>query len=233
MKILRTASAVWFALLCGCSSGGKSPTTIAAPTGESTPRVLTDLSTLSSAPSAAAVAPALGSLTVRESEESKVPSGSEGSELRRLFLEKPGTRKFAGTAARPGEERLLNAKASQFSQFSGALLHKVFIAAQELERGEIARQALPEKLNSAVITAIMNKDGKLKELILEEHSGSGAVDKLLIEACKQGLWATNPPTEALSTDGNYKFRIEGRLKNFNSANQRYWNFETYVGLALL
>jgi hypothetical protein len=159
-------------------------------------------------------------------------NGAE-TDLKRLFLDKPESGEFAGTAKTPGEERLLNAKAAQFSEFSHELLHQVFVATQRLEKGDFSTTVLPEDLQPVVITAIMSKEGKLKELIIEQPSGSGKVDHLMVDACKKGLWTSNPPPQALTSDGIYKIRVQAKLKNFNSADQRHWNFETHVGLALL
>ncbi len=112
------------------------------------------------------------------------------------------------------------------------MLHQVLVAAIGLEHGEMETKVVPDNVNPVIITAIMNKDGKLKELIVEQHSGSGALDHLMVEACKQGLWAGSPPPEAM-IDGEYRIRIEGRLKNFSTSDQKHWEFETHVGLALL
>ncbi len=216
------------AIFAGCGTQNQPP--VAAPASEPTPRVVTDLSSISSAPSPSSLAPppvAPASPTPGAAGES-----SSDAELHRLFLNRPGTARFAGNAAAPGHEELLNVRAAQFAGFSNTLLHRVFNAMQTLEHGDIASARLPDNLVPAVITATMDKQGKLRELVLERHSGSGAMDRLMIEACKRGLWTSNPPPEALS--GNeYKFRIEGRLKNFISTDGRHWTFETYVGLALL
>jgi hypothetical protein len=232
ITIISTA-ALLLAIFCGCSSRVESPSMLASPAGAPTPRVVTDLSTLSSAPPAGSpTAPRAGTAATKPNQGGASPA-DEAAELRRLFLTQPESQKFAGTAAKPAHERLLNAKAAQFSEFSGALLHQVVVAAQELEGGQFARRNLPEDLNKVIITATMSREGKLKELVLEQQSGSGAVDHLMIDACKRGLWVNNPPPEALSSDGDYKFRIEGRLKNFNSTDRIHWNFATDVGLALL
>jgi len=204
---------------------------MAIPAGEPTPRVITDLSQIAPAgkmPAPLAAATPLVPTTVAPS-----LSASENYEdLRRIFLANPGTTKFVGTAAKPGYIRLLNAKAAQFPQFAEALLRRLFAAAQELERGDISRHKLGD-LKPVVITAVMSKEGRPQELVLEEHSGAGAVDKLMIEACKQGLWGSNPPAEIVDADGIYRLKIEARLKSFNDPDGAHWNFETDLGLALL
>ena len=159
-------------------------------------------------------------------------SPSQAPNPQRFFMEQPGHERIVGKATAPADERLLNAKAAKFGEFSSTLLHQVLVAAIGLEHGEIETIVVPDNVNPVVITAIMNKDGKLKELIVERRSGSGALDHLMVEACKLGLWAGNPPPEAM-TGGEYRIRIEGRVKNFSTADQKHWEFETHVGLALL
>ena len=160
------------------------------------------------------------------------PPLNEAANLGRFFSEQPGHEQRAGKATAPAGEGLLNEKAARFAQFSSTLLHQVLVAAIGLEHGEIETVVVPDNVNSVIITAIMNQDGKLKELIVEQRSGSGALDRLMVQACKQGLWTGNPPPEAM-TDGEYRLRIEGRVKNFSTTDQKHWEFETHVGLALL
>ncbi len=221
----------WFglALVAGCASAPQ-PLPAAVPENVTRPHVLTDLSSLSAAPTTASMnlpsAPAPAPNAATESSPNAAPN------LQRFFTEQPGHERIVGKATAPADERLLNAKAAKFGEFSSTLLHQVLVAAIGLEHGEIQTTVVPDNVNPVILTAIMNKDGKLKELIVEQRSGSGALDHLMVEACKLGLWAGNPPPEAM-TDGEYRIRIEGRLKNFSTSDQKHWEFETHVGLALL
>ncbi len=218
---------LWIALLAGCASTAQ-PLPAPVPETVTRPRVVSDLSSLSSAPTTTSMhlpsSPPPAPSDAAESPANAAP------DVQRFFVE-PGER-FVGKAAAPAQERLLNAKAAKFAEFSGTLLHQVMTAAIELEHGEMETKVVPDNVDPVIITAIMNKDGKLKELIIDQRSGSGALDHLMVEACKQGLWTSNPPPAAL-TDGQYRFRIEGRLKNFSTSDQKHWEFETHVGLALL
>ena len=216
--------------MAGCGSSTPEPLPAPVPENVTRPHVLTDLSSLSAAPTIASMnlpsGPAPAPSAATES------SPNEATNLGRYFAEQPGHARRVGKATAPAEERLLNAKAARFAEFSGTLVHQVLVAAIGLEHGEIETKVVPDNANPVIITAIMNKDGKLGELIVEQRSGSGAVDHLMVEACKLGLWAGNPPPEAM-TDGEYRIRIEGRLKNFSTSDQQHWEFETHVGLALL
>ena len=225
---LRAARLFCLALIAGCASSTPLPAPV--PENVTRPHVLTDLSSLSTAPTT--------TLTNLPSGPAPAPSAatesshSQASNPQRFFLAQPGRERITGKASAPAYERLLNAKAEKFGEFSSTLLHQVLVAATVLEHGEMETKVVPDNVNPVIITAIMNKDGKLKELIVEQHSGSGALDHLMVEACKQGLWTGNPPPEAM-TDGEYRIRIEGRLKNFSTSDQKHWEFETHVGLGLL
>ena len=160
-------------------------------------------------------------------------SASVQANLNRLFLERPATEKFAGSATSPGGEKLLNPKAAQFAQFTRPLLHQLFLATEDLEHHKLAKRGAPVDAGPVVIEATMNKDGQLTELVIEQSSGSGLIDQTMIQACKAGLWTRNPPTEALAADGNYRFRIEANIHNYMQITEfSDWMFRTHLGMAL-
>jgi len=153
--------------------------------------------------------------------------------LNRLFIERPGGEQFAGSATSPGGEKLLNDKASHFAQFTRPLLHRLFAATEDLERQKLAKSGVPDNVRPVIIEATMNGDGQLTELVLLQLSGSGAVDQLMIQACKRGLWMRNPPPEARTADGNYRMRIEASVRNYMRPSAfDDWMFRTHLGLAL-
>lgn len=220
-----------FALVSACGAGAKNETPMAVPESEPTPRVITDLSQI--APAGETQTPPVGASPVAPTTAASSWSASENyQDLRRVFVENPGTTRFVGSAAEPARITLLNAKAAQFPQFSQTILIRLYVATRNLEHGDISLHKL-ENLKPIVITAVMSKEGRPRELVLEEHSGMGAVDKLMIEACKRGLWSPNTPAEIVGADGTYRLKIEARLKSFNNADGVHWNFETNLGLALL
>jgi len=240
LKVAVVVAALMLALVECAKAPPPLPSPIAVPAGEATPRVLSDLSSLGAADPTdpfgrnahnAVPSPPPAPAPVAQAPHSR--DSETRSNLGRLFLEKPGAGKVVGTAAAPGEERLLNDKASRFAPFSRTLLHQLFVAAQDLEKKEIENKVLSINLLPVIVTATMSKEGKLTELLLEQHSGSGAVDQLVVKACEQGLWASNPPPDAIAADGNYHFRIEAVIKNFNRTTQaNVWNFETDLALGL-
>jgi hypothetical protein len=224
-----------FLIFASCSSEAPEPKPIAIPESEASPRVITDLSELASdKPGASQIK--LGPLSSPpEAINAAQESGSNpNANLKRLFGETPGTVHYAGRASSPGREMLANAKAQQFPIFCRTLLHQVFVATQKGERDiSFSRERLPREIKPTVVSAIMNKNGRLTQLVLEESSSTGTVDQLILRACKTGLWTNNPPTAALAYDGNYRIRIEALISNYNNATKdESWTFSTQLSIAL-
>jgi hypothetical protein len=145
-----------------------------------------------------------------------------------------GTVRHAGDEKHPCEQRLLNKKAAQFDTLSTRLMDQVFSQALHLQEGdEISHLKLPTDLKWVIITGTLNRQGVLKELVIEQHSGTAAVDKMMVAACKTGLYIHNGPPEAVDAAGNYKVRIEARMENYASLDGEHWEFKTYMGLAML
>jgi hypothetical protein len=190
-------------LAAGCAADDKPPP--AAPDSGPQPKLLSDLSTVSDAPinplAAVNAAPARGEGLLHDSSPDAVTAGP------RTFQTDPGISRVVGNEANPGTVRLLNNKAAQFGDFSGVILDRIYARLIEAERSEeISRTKLPSDIKAVVITAILNKKGKLTELILEQHSGKARIDQMMLEVCKKSIWYENPPTEAISGDGTYKDR---------------------------
>ncbi len=131
------------------------------------------------------------------------------------------------------DERLLNSKAARYPDFAYRLLHRVSAAVRELEVKKISPIELPPDLSAVVVTGVLNGRGKLTELVLEQHSGRLAVDNVVLEACRRGLWANDPPPGPLGTDGSYRVRIEAWVGNFGPADALANGFRTQMGIALL
>jgi hypothetical protein len=141
--------------------------------------------------------------------------------------------RHAGDDKHPCEQRMLNRKAAQFDVLSIHLMDQLFHEMRTLQTGEISRMKLPSDLRWVVITGRMDDKGTLKELVLEQHSGTAAMDKLMIEACKKALYLRNPPADAATANGDYEVRIESRMENYSSMDGEHWEFKTYMGIAIL
>ncbi|MGH8012380.1 MAG: hypothetical protein ACREQ4_07770, partial [Candidatus Binataceae bacterium] len=210
------------------------PSVKTAPVSSTSPHVITDLSALSSSNSIARIrqenqliqnasAPLLNTAA---------PSSNAQSNINRLFLSHPASLLYTDTKRPPGEAVLLNAKARQYPEFAHRLANQTLIAIQDLEPKRIAHGAMPDNLRPVVLTAVMNSGGQLKELIIDQRSGVAAVDKLVIDGCKKGLWSRNSPVNALS-DSQYRLRIEAMIINYTYNRNGIYTFNTRVGLGLL
>jgi hypothetical protein len=198
----------------------------ASPLVPGEPHVITDLNTLTSSEAGGSA------LTTPSAAVKAVAGNIKPTELNGA-LEASGSVRYVGTDRYPGEERLLNAKAARFGDFSGRLMDQVFEALQTLERQDpLDRLRLPKETRPVILTATMNADGQLKEIVLEQHSGVAQLDKAVIAACKQSLYAHNPPPQARTRDGNYRVRLSVLIKNYASQ-ARVWTFKTDLGIALL
>jgi len=212
--------------IAGCADQDKPPEP--APGEVPAAKMVTDLSSVSSAK----IDP-LGTNAVPHRGEGLLRDEGGDSSSPRTFGEAPGVTRQAGTDTNPGEQRLLNAKAAKFANFSQVILDRVFAQLQLAEREEeISSTKLPTDIKPVVITAIMDRSGKLTELILEQHSGRARIDQMMIAVCKKAIWYRNPPPEALSGDGNYKLTIQCKLTNYASKDEAHWSFFTSLAVGI-
>jgi hypothetical protein len=227
-RFFRAALLAVAILTAGCAAEDKPPAPMPDP-GQPQAKLLTDLSTVSDAPidplAAVHAVPASGEGMLHESQ-----STSPGP---RTYEAEPGITRTVGNDANPGTVRLLNGKAAKFGTFSADILNHIYAHLMVAERTEeISRSKLPTDLRAVVITAIMDKDGKLTELILEQHSGKSKIDQMLVDVCKKSIWYQNPPVDALSGNGNYRLTIKLKLENYASTDEHHWSFITDLGLGL-
>ncbi len=151
----------------------------------------------------------------------------------RTYQTDPGISRVVGNDANPGTVRLLNDKAAKFGNFAGVILDHIYARLIEAERTEeISRTRLPTEIKAVVITAVMDKKGKLTELILEQHSGKAKIDQMMLDVCRKSIWYENPPVAALSADGTYRLTIRLKLENYASMDETHWSFTTDLGLGI-
>ncbi len=216
-----------FVILQGCGASSPQVQPLPPPPPPDAPHTVTDLSQLGAG---SALSPfgkrdqaIARKITSEDVSENDVQNVSGLSQVRHV-----------GDDKHPGEERLLNKKAAEFQMLSARLMDQVFEELSYLEREDnISHLKLPTDLKWVIITATLNSHGVLKELVLDQHSGAAAVDKMVIAACKKGLYIHNPPPDAADSSGNYTLRIEARFENFASLDGEHWSFKTYIGLAIL
>ncbi len=222
ISTLLAAIVAAFVLTAGCSSNtAQEPVPVVAPTP------VADLSAISSSstnvikrPSAAARA--------------ALDSGDDSAEGSELTGSGPGLAHKVGPDYNPGMERLLNAKAAQYAGFSRDLLDHLFTAVfKEEQEEQFSRLKISDDVKPVVIIATLDQHGKLTELDVEQHSGKAAIDHMMIQACKKGLWAQRPPDGAATANGTYKVRLETKITNFASMDSTHWTFQTDIGIAVL
>src|SRR5579862_8655249 len=213
-------------MAAGCAADDKPPA--AVPDAGPQPKLLSDLSSVSDAPIDplhVSAVPKRGDALLHDS--GPITAGP------RTFETDPGISRDVGTEANPGTVRLLNHKAAQFGNFSAVILDRVYAQLIVAERTEeISRTRLPTQIKAVIITAIMDKSGKLTELVLEQHSGKARIDQMMIDVCKKSIWYENPPVAALSGNGNYQITIKLKLQNYASKDERHWSFITDLGLGI-
>jgi hypothetical protein len=211
--------------LPGCSAQEPPPPAVAA---DSQPKVVSNLNDLGGTP----VNPLAIDQAPKRGEGIILDHGP-ASAGPRTYETEPGVSREIGNEANPATVRLLNAKAAKFGNFCAVLLDRIYARLAVAERSEeISRGKLPEELKPVIITAIMDKQGKLTELILEQHSGRAKIDKMMLDVCKRSIWYENPPAAALADDGTYKLTIKLKLENFASLDERHWSFVTDLALGL-
>lgn len=228
----------------GCALGpgenqGANPTLAANPTptpaASTGPHMVTDLADLSSANTVAVLVPGqLPTPSAAAAAPKTNPDAELQTNINRFFTaDVENTRYHETSAPPPGETTLTNAKAQKFGDFAYALLKQTLAAAQELEAKKFEQRKLSSELKQVVLTAVMTPVGTLTEIAIEQHSGDIAVDRLVIEACKQGLRARNPPKGALASDGNYRLRVQGIIYNHSFDRYGKYTYDTRLGLAIL
>ena len=212
--------------IAGCAADQPPPPPVS---GASAPKIVTNLNDVAATP--------VNPLAIDQ-----VPQRGEGLLLNhapssagpRTFQDEPGMSRSIGNDANPATVRLLNAKAAKFGNFSAVILNRIFARLIVAERSEeFSRGKLPEDLKAVIITATLNKEGKLTELVLEQHSGKAKIDQMMLEVCKKSIWYANPPADALSDDGTtYKLTIRVKLENYASLDETHWSFVTDLGIGI-
>lgn len=229
-------------LAIGCS--WQDATTTAPPSPHAAPgapQVITNLSQLSANdPDAAALNNAAKVLKTHPSHDQQLAALEHSlnqdrpSTLRRLFLDNPSDPRYAETDIPHSDERLLNAKAAEYTGFSSLMLAQLIAEmAKEEKQPPLITLELGEQIKPIIVIAILDHQGQLKELIYQQHSGFATIDNFVIAACKASLWANNMPTGAMYKDGTYRLRIEAQLSKYSTDREGNQTFVTRVGLGIL
>ena len=212
-------------IVAGCSADEPPPPAVGA---GPQPKVLSSLNDVAATP----VNP-LAIDQVPQRGEGMILDRGPSSAGPRTFQNEPGMTRQVGPDSNPATVRLLNAKAAKFGNFSGVILDRILARLLVEERSEeFSRGKLPDELKAVIITATLNKQGKLTELVVEQHSGKAKIDQMMIDVCKKSIWYENPPVDALSDDGTYKLTVKLKLENYASLDETHWSFVTDLGLGI-
>ena len=229
VRLNRFFTAMLFAVAIfatGCAADDRPPAPV--PDAAPQPRLLSSLNDVAATP--------VNPFTIHQ-----VPQRGEGMLLDkgaaspgpRTYQDVPGMSRVVGNESNPGTVRLLNGKAAKFGTFAGVILDRIYARLIEAERTEeISRTRLPTEIKAVVITAVMDKRGKLTELILEQHSGKAKIDQMMLDVCRKSIWYENPPVEALSANGTYQLTIRLKLENYASMDETHWSFTTDLGIGI-
>ena len=227
-------------LLTGCGSHAVQSQHVNPPAPEAIsdePHVVTDLSELSTANTAAMVVPAQsqspGTSTMPPAADDSTNAAVQKNIGRFLISNLDQARYSEETSEPPGETELLNAKAEQFQEFAYEMLRQTLNAARQIEPEMLKGRKLSGEARPVILTAVLDPIGRLSEIVVEQHSGNAAVDKLVIQACKQGLWSRNPPKAAIGANGSFRLRIVGMITNYSYDRSDKHTYDTHLALALL
>ncbi len=109
-----------------------------------------------------------------------------------------------------GDITLLNAKADRHAIFVRRVALQVFGALRRMSWAEIPFKEINTMTGFVTVEAIMNNQGHLIRIKLEQSSGVHDFDNVLSQAVREGAWDQNPPVKAGAEDGNIHFIFQSR-----------------------
>lgn len=235
-RVVMVAALTLAAAGCGANgaAGPAAQPTAAGPDFAGGARVVTNLSQLSAANTTSDLIGNQALLTATPKSAAAAPQNTTDVALARLYLANPTANTYTGDIAPPpGDTTLLNAKARQYPEFCYAILRQTLKAAQSIEAARFGKFAMSKDLKPVILRLTMTAQGRLTDIAIEQRSGVAKVDQAMIDACKLGVWAMNPPPRALSAAGNYQIRFEGLVQNYSYNLNGEYKYATHVGIALL
>ena len=143
--------------------------------------------------------------------ERRPPTGNEllamAPPMKRGFLSLPGP---TGTPdhlpdVQQGKMTFLNTKAHRFAPFVRRVAQRVFQHLVISQRRNLQVDDVIAARDWVTIEAKLTVDGELVGLVLRSRSGSYSIDESLLNACQQGAWDQNPPSDAQAEDGFIHF----------------------------
>ncbi|HTT75715.1 MAG TPA: hypothetical protein VMF50_06990 [Candidatus Binataceae bacterium] len=200
------------------------------------PRVITDLSQLSSAPTAAPMNSAEEKAFIKTETASGTQAEVTRYNIDRFYLAQQPFEldPRQETAVKfKGDVTLLNKKAARYPEFSYEMLNRTLPVAERMAAATLGGRELPSGIRPVILTATLTPTGRLSDIAIEQHSGVADVDHIMIDACKQGLWGMNPPAAAAALDKSYKVHFEGVVYNYSYNRYGVYTYITHIGVGLL
>jgi hypothetical protein len=112
-----------------------------------------------------------------------------------------------------GTVTLLNTKANEFSPFVRRVGERVFqhlvIRQRRLELEQILSARNPVQMR-----AILDPQGKLKSVQIDDQSGSANMDDTLSDALNTAAFDNNPPKAAAKPNGDFEFVFQAELRAY-------------------
>lgn len=110
-----------------------------------------------------------------------------------------------------GNLTMLNTKADRFAPFVRRVGTRVFQNLLIYQRQNLEASDIIAASDLVTVHVTLDSSGRLKDLEVEEHSGSMAVDQTLIDALRQAAFDDNPPKAAANDRGEYHFVFQAQL----------------------
>lgn len=110
-----------------------------------------------------------------------------------------------------GDITLLNTKASKHAVFVRRVAIQVFNKLKASSWNSLSYREIKNLNIPALVTAILNKDGSLKKVIINKESNSNRFNNTIKEAVKYGANDPHPPISALATDGKFHFVFQSQI----------------------
>src|ERR1700761_4584535 len=140
------------------------------------PRVITDLSQISTAPAAGPMNPSEQQAFI-QTENTKLPVAAVTQyNLYRFYLSAPPI-EIDEVGIKPrGDITVLNQKAARFPEFIYPMLNRTLPLAEKLGQEGLDQRELPNDLKPVVLTVTLSAIGHPTDIAIEQHSGVAAID---------------------------------------------------------
>jgi TonB family protein len=110
-----------------------------------------------------------------------------------------------------GNLTMLNTKADRFAPFVRRVGTRVFQNLLIFQRQNLEPSDIIAATDIVTANVTLDPKGRLKNIEIEDHSGSMAVDQTLLDALRQAAFDDNPPKAAANDKGEYEFVFQAQL----------------------